>query len=152
MKCIFLGGKKASPSEMAAAAAQLAARLANPFNAGKMLSNAAIGKGIVLPGSNYIGPGNPMDREVLSYGDFLAKKHDEAYGHYLDAGHTKTNVYGGFSEADKELMESSDLSTPEGMATYLGMKIKEYSAYLTGLGVPPLPSPSPQKSQKKPNP
>ena len=58
------------------AAAKLAEKMLNPVKVGKMVANAARGKGIVLPGSNYIGPGNPMGRKVKSKGDALAKKHD----------------------------------------------------------------------------
>lgn len=106
------------------AAVQLGGRLLNPKNSFKMIRNAIRGKGLVLPGSNYIGPGNPMGRKVKSKGDALAKKHDEDYGRLLDAGYSKKRVYLGFSEADKRLMKQSDTTTPEGLTTYAGMKAK----------------------------
>jgi hypothetical protein len=116
------------------ASAQLVGRVAHPKKFGKMMKDAAKGKGLVLPGSNYIGPGNPMNRKVKSKGDALAKKHDEDYDRYLKAGYSKKKVYGGFSDADKRLMKKSDVTTPEGVATYTGMKAKQllHKAGLTG--------------------
>jgi hypothetical protein len=119
-------------SKVAKATAKLGARMSNPKNIAKMVKNAAKGKGLVLPGSNYIGPGNPMNRKVKSKGDALAKKHDEDYQRYLDAGFSKKKVYAGFSDADKRLMKKSNLHTPEGVATFTGMKAKQL-LHKTGL-------------------
>ena len=121
-------------AKVARATAQLAGRVLHPKNATKLVKNAIKGKGVVLPGSNYIGPGNPMGRPVKSKGDALAKKHDEAYARYLAAGYSKKKVYTGFSDADKKLMKKSDVTTPEGVATYTGMKAKQllHKAGLTG--------------------
>jgi hypothetical protein len=120
--------------KVAKAATKLAGRVTNPKNVVKMVGDVAKGKGLVLPGSNYIGPGNPMNRPVKSKGDALAKKHDEDYDRYLKAGYSKKKVYAGFSDADKKLMKKSDVTTPEGVATYAGMKAKHllHKAGLTG--------------------
>lgn len=119
-----LVGRLKHGAKVGIATAKLGSRLANPKNVYKMTKNAIRGKGIVLPGSNYIGPGNPMNRKVKSKGDALAKKHDEDYGRLLKAGYSKKRVYAGFSDADKQLMKKSDTTTPEGVATYAGMKFK----------------------------
>lgn len=119
-----VSGKVVKGAKVARAMGQLGRRMTNPKKVGKMVKNAAKGKGLVLPGSNYIGPGNPMNRKVKSKGDALAKRHDEDYDRMLKAGYSKKKVYGGFSEADKRLMKKSDVTTPEGIATYTGMKAK----------------------------
>ncbi len=126
------GQKIARGARVAAATGRLAARVANPKNARKMISDAVRGKGLVLPGSNYIGPGNPMGRKVKSKGDALAKKHDEDYEKYLKAGYSKKKVYGGYSDADERLRKKSDIKTPEGIATRLGMEAKRGLHKLTG--------------------
>lgn len=118
--------------KIALAGAKLAGRMLNPKNTGKMIKDAVRGKGLVLPGSNYIGPGNPMGRKVMSKGDALAKKHDETYNRMLKAGFGKKRVYGGYSYSDKKLMDRSDLHTPEGLVTYGGMKAKQL-AHKAGL-------------------
>lgn len=120
--------------KIAKAGVELTKRMTNRKNITKILKDGRAGKGWVLPGSNYIGPGNPMNRKVLSKGDGLAKKHDQAYERYLKAGVTKKRVYGGFSDADKTLMRKSDKTTAEGLATYGGMKAKHlaHKAGLTG--------------------
>lgn len=127
-----VGSKIKHGAKVAKATGQLAGRLANPKNAVKMVKDAKKGKGLVLPGSNYIGPGNPMNRKVKSKGDALAKKHDEDYDEYLKAGVSKKKVYGGYSDADSRLRKASDTTTPEGVATYLGMTAKKGLAKLTG--------------------
>lgn len=106
------------------AAVKLTARMVNPVNSTKMVANAIKGKGIVLPGSNYIGPGNAMDNPVLTKTDALAKKHDQDYDRYLKAGYSEKKIYAGFSDADKRLMKASDTTTASGLATYSGMKAK----------------------------
>lgn len=102
-----------------------------------MTKDAVKGKGLIMPGTNFIGPGNAMDKKPLSKGDALAKKHDEAYGRYLDAGHSKKRVYLGYSDADKKLQKKSDVTTPEGLVTYTGMKAKKM-LHKTGITGPKL--------------
>jgi hypothetical protein len=104
------------------AAGRLASRIVT--GAPEIALNLVTGKGLTLPGTNYLGPGNPMGRKVMSKTDALAKTHDEAYGRYLAAGYSKKQVYGGFSESDKRLMKAADTTTPEGLAAYGGMKAK----------------------------
>jgi hypothetical protein len=119
------GKKTAHGAKVGRAAARLTAKVLNPKNMAKGVYNAAKGKGIVLPGSNYIGPGNPMGRKVKSKADANAKKHDEDYGKYLAAGVKKSKVYKGYSDADKRLQKKSDTTTSAGLATYGGMKMKQ---------------------------
>jgi len=132
------------------AAVQLAAKVTNPKNVRKMVKDAAKGKGVVLPGSNYIGPGNPMGRKVKSKADATAKKHDEDYGKYLKKGHSKKKVYTKYSDADARLKKASDKTTADGLATYAGMKAKQI-LHKTGLTGKRLRDSDPvkNKSQKK---
>lgn len=130
-------GKKTAihKAKVGKGSAQLAGRLLNPVKIAKMGKDLAAGKGLVLPGSNYIGPGNPMGRAVKSKGDALAKKHDEHYGRYIDKGKVPSRkVYTKYSDADSQLLKASDTETPEGITTYLGMKAKKlaHDAGLTG--------------------
>jgi hypothetical protein len=118
--------------KVAKAVVKAGARVANPKNQAKMVKNLAKGKGLVFPGSNYIGPGNPMNRKVKSKGDALAKKHDEEYDRILKSGVSKKRLYFGYSDADKRLQKASDVTTPEGVATYMGMKGKQL-LHKTGL-------------------
>lgn len=119
-------------AKVASAAAQLAARMTNPVGQARMAAGVARGKGLTLPGSNYIGPGNPMNRKIKSKGDALAKQHDKDYERYLKAGYSKKNVYSKFSDADARLMKKSNVTTPEGIATYAGMAAKK-ALHKTGL-------------------
>jgi len=86
----------------------LAGNVLNPVKVAKSVKKAVTGKGIVLPGSNYIGPGNEMKgQKTMSRGDALAKKHDEDYDKMIKRGAKKTDVYLGYSEADKRALKSS---------------------------------------------
>ena len=55
----------------------------------------------------------------------------------------------GYSEADKRLMKKSDVKTPEGIATYLGMKAKQmlHKTGLTGKMLKDSDVPAPKKRQ-----
>ena len=140
--------------KIAKAVGKLGVRVANPKNVVKTVGNAVRGKGIVLPGSNYIGPGNPMGRKVKSKGDALAKTHDEAYSKMLAKGHSKKAVYTKFSDADKRLMKKSDVTTPEGVATYAGMKAKHllHKIGLTGKMIKDTDKAPQTKPKPKPKP
>lgn len=119
--------------KIAGATAHLAAKMTNPVNLTKMGVNAARGKGIVLPGSNYIGPGNEMKgKKPTSKNDEAAFKHDTDYGDYLKAGVSKKRLYGGFSDADQRLMDRSDVTKYDGVATYAGMGVKKLIHKITG--------------------
>ena len=117
--------KAAVKTYKVAKAARGVAKRLGPLKTAKMLKNAHDGKGLVFPGSNYIGPGNAMDKKVRSKGDALAKKHDLEYGRYHSAGFKNKRVYMGYSDADKRLQKASDVTTPEGLVTYTGMKAKQ---------------------------
>ena len=108
------------------AAGRLVGGMHNPWNLGKMGVNAARGKGLVLRGSKYIGPGNPLDMgKPTSKTDAAARLHDIDYDRLLKSGVKPSKLYLGFSKADERLMKRSDVTTPEGLATYGGMALKK---------------------------
>lgn len=144
----------------AAKVGRAGARLAKKLTAGapKTIYNAARGKGLVLSGSKYIGPGNPLNRgKPRGRADAAALQHDKDYDNYIAKGHKAKDVYLGFSDADKRLMKRSDTTTSAGLATYLGMKGKKI-LNKTGLtkrirDSDPSPKPStPPKRVKRPDP
>lgn len=122
-------------AKIAKAAAHLTAKLTNPYNVSKMLIDAGRGKGLVLPGSRYIGPGNSMNAgEPLSSADRAARLHDMDYDRLLNKGVKAKKLYLGYSRADERLMSRSDVTTYDGLATYSGMGAKKlgYKAGLSG--------------------
>lgn len=122
-------------SRVAKAGVKLARRVTNPLNITKMSINAARGKGLVLPGSRYIGPGNSLNAGTpLSSADYAARQHDRDYDKLLKRGVKPSKLYAGFSQADERLMKRSDVTTPDGLATYGGMLAKKglYKLGLTG--------------------
>jgi len=136
-----LGGAKSvartaiKGAKIAKAAGGIAADLHNPYKMGKVVVNAARGKGVVYPGSKYIGPGNAMNLgKGNTSGDRAAYRHDVAYGKYLDKGVKPSKLYAGYSSADKKLMKESDITTKHGLVTYAGMSLKKglYKMGLTG--------------------
>lgn len=137
-KAVMGGAKSATRTaikgaKVAKAAGGIAADVMNPYKMGKVAVNAARGKGVVYPGSKYIGPGNPMNRgKGTSSADRAAYKHDVAYGKYLDKGVKPMKLYAGYSEADKKLMKDSDVTTKHGLVTYGGMAVKK-GMYKLGL-------------------
>jgi hypothetical protein len=127
--------------KIAKAAGGIAMDLTNPYKMGKVVVNAARGKGVVYPGSKYIGPGNAMNLgKGNSSADRAAFKHDEEYGELLKKkseggrGIKPSKLYAGYSSADKRLMKRSDVTTKHGLATYGGMALKKglYKMGLTG--------------------
>jgi len=117
------------------AGAKLAIKLKNPINQFKMVKNAIQGKGVVLPGSKYIGPGNAMNLGAPnSSGDAAAFSHDNDYDNLLKAGVKPKKLYLGYSEADQRAKKRADVTTPDGLAVFLGMSAKQglYKAGLTG--------------------
>ena len=119
------------------AAVRLGGRLANPFNQLKFGADAVRGKGFVLPGSKYIGPGNSLDRgKPTSSADAAALQHDIDYDNTIKkhGNKIKPKLYLGFSDADDRLMKRSDITTPDGLATWGGMAVKKavYKLGLTG--------------------
>lgn len=108
------------------AGGELAARIANPKNQAKFISNAVRGKGFVLPGSKYIGPGNEMDKGApVDKADANARQHDIDYDNYLKQGHKAKDVYLGYSDADERLLKNTKADTASGMAVNLGMLAKK---------------------------
>lgn len=136
-----LGGAKSATrtaikgAKVAKAAAGIVGDVTNPYKMGKVVVNAARGKGVVYPGSKYIGPGNPMNRgKGVSSADRAAYRHDVAYGEYLKKGVKPHKLYAGYSKADERLMKESDITTKHGLVTYGGMALKKglYKLGLTG--------------------
>lgn len=102
-----------------------AKRLANPSNQAKMIGNALAGKGLVFPGSKYIGPGNEMNKgKPVDEADANAYQHDMDYDNYLKKGRSKKDVYLGYSDADKRLLKNTKATTPNGFVVKAGMHAK----------------------------
>jgi hypothetical protein len=145
-------GKKVKKTALVTkAAGQLGARMMNPYNLGKMGINALRGKGLVLPGSRYIGPGNSLNAGTpTSSADAAARLHDLDYDNYLKHGVKAKKLYFGFSDADARLMKRSDVTTPDGLATYSGMLLKKvgHKIGLTGKRIHD-PKPSLSFTQQK---
>ena len=120
------------------AAAKLAVQVANPVNIAKSVKN----KGITLPGSNYIGPGNRMvDKhgrplKTKGKGDAIAKQHDEDYDKLIKQYGAK-KVYSGYSDADRRALKHSWRAAKKGDAGALavagGMFAKKLGSKI-GLG------------------
>ena len=108
------------------AVGQLYSRLKNPRNQFKMVKNLATGKGLTLPGSKYIGPGNPMNRgKPVDKADANAYQHDVDYDNYIKRGVKKRHVYTGYSDADERLLKNTKADTPNGLAVNLGIGAKK---------------------------
>lgn len=109
------------------AAARLASKVTNPINQAKFVAKGVTGGGFVLPGTKYIGPGNRMDLgKPVNAADAAAYQHDLDYGNLINVKKKKkAKVYWGFSDADQRLMNRSDVTTPDGLATYMGMGVKK---------------------------
>jgi hypothetical protein len=119
--------------KVGAATLGLAKDIANPVNQAKMIKGAIQGKGVLVPGSKYIGPGNAMNKgKPNSTADEAAYQHDLDYGRLLSQGVSKKKLYGGFSKADERLMKRADLTTKHGVAAYGGMAVKK-GLYKLGL-------------------
>ena len=108
------------------AALRLGAKVANPLFLPQMAVKKALGMGITLPGSKYIGPKNPMALgKPVNAADAAAYEHDVAYDNYIKSGHDPKDVYGKFSKADQALMDKADVTDPSGLAAWGGMKMKK---------------------------
>ncbi len=111
---------------VATSAARLVGKVANPLFIPQMAAKQALGLGMTLPGSKYIGPKNPMTLgKPTSKADAAAFEHDKAYDNYIKQGIPAKKVYGSYSKADKVLMNKADVTTPSGLAAYLGMASKK---------------------------
>ena len=128
-----IGKKVKYAGEVAKAGGALALRLKNPVNQAKFVYNAARGKGFVLPGSKYIGPGNEMNKgKPVDQADANAYQHDVDYDNYIKKGHKAKDVYLGWSDADKRLLKNTKANTASGLAVNLGMLAKK-ALHRTGL-------------------
>lgn len=131
IKKAALGVKKVAKhvkyaGEVGLAGAKLAGRIANPVRKGKFIKDAVSGKGFVLPGSKYIGPGNEMNKgKPVDEADANAYQHDVDYDNYLKKGHKAKDVYTGYSDADERLLKKTKANTPNGLAVVLGMGAKK---------------------------
>ena len=131
IKKAALGVKKVAghvkyAGEVAKAGGVLAARVANPVGKAKFISNAVRGKGFVLPGSKYIGPGNEMNKgKPTDQADANAYQHDIDYDNYLKKGHKAKDVYTGYSDADERLLKNTKANSANGLAVVLGMGAKK---------------------------
>ena len=131
MKKILKGVQKGA--RIAKSAAVLMARAKNPVRRGKFIADALAGKGFVLPGSKYIGPGNEMNKgKPVDEADANAYQHDIDYDNYLKKGHKAKHVYTGWSDADERLLKKTKADTPNGLAVNLGMGAKKL-LHKTGL-------------------
>lgn len=122
-------------AKVGAAAAELTGRVMNPINQATFLIGGIGGEGWLLPGSKYIGPGNRMNKgKPRSAADAAALQHDKDYDEMIKSGIKPSKVYTRFSDADQRLMNRSDITTADGLATYVGMAGKKalYKLGLTG--------------------
>lgn len=128
----------------------------NPFNIARVAKDAALGRGVVLPGSSYIGPGNEMESKgklAKNDTDAAAYQHDVDYTNYLNKDKKSAkDVYAGFSAADQRLMNRANLETKEGIAAYLGMGVKKLGANLGITKKHADLNKNPQSKSKRPNP
>jgi hypothetical protein len=113
--------------DVAKAHVELGTTMLDPKTYIQMVKDYKRGKGIIFPGSRYIGPFNPMPEGGIteewmptSRGDYSAYLHDRDYGRYLEEGKTP---YTRFSEADQRMIDRAmkDLSSAESLATFYGM-------------------------------
>ena len=116
--------------QQAHTAGKLFRRVTNPKNVAKMATNAIRGKGLVLPGSKYIGPGNAMNKgKPTSRADAQAFQHDIDYDNYVKQGKVKPrHVYTGYSDADERLYQGAKKNMhkdPNALAAVLGMGAKK---------------------------
>lgn len=86
--------------------------------------------GATLPGTNYVGPGNPMDLGLpITDGDALAYEHDLAYGRLLDSGVPPKLVYAGLTQADDDAIRAArhllmNHPDPTALAVFIGLGLK----------------------------
>ncbi len=105
-----------------------------------VLLGAAQGKGVIFPGSNYIGPLNEVGEGApppTSQMDDLARIHDIQYGMLIDQG---VDAYFTFNQADVYMLEHADLTTVEGQAINLFIGAKKYLFKPENTPVEPVPT------------
>ncbi len=129
------GHRAVQVAKVARAVGGVVKDVTNPYKMGKVAVNAARGKGVVYPGSKYIGPGNAMNLgKGNSSADRAAYKHDQDYDKLLKKGVKPKHLYTGFGAADQRLMDRSKITTKHGLVTksVMGLKKAAYKAGLTG--------------------
>lgn len=96
---------------------------------------AARTKSLTLHDSAFIGPGNEIvdASKAKSISDLAARQHDIDYDNYLKSGVRSTDLYFGYSDADKRLMKRADLTHRHGIMAYGGMALKKWIHKTTGL-------------------
>jgi hypothetical protein len=114
-------------------AAILGHRVLNPVNLTKMGVRTLQGKGTILPGSKYIGPGNSLRKgKPRSVADRMAFQHDLDYDNYLKQAKLRPlQVYGSYSDADRRLLRGARKTAhkdPSSLAVYAGMGAKALGA------------------------
>lgn len=129
-KSIKKGASKVKKAaQLGHTAVQLARHVMNPVNQVKFVAGAVRGKGLVYPGTKYIGPGNPMNLGApTSKADALAFQHDKDYEDYLSKGYKPKHVYTRYSSADKRLLKEAKKNahkSHEHLALVLGMGAKK---------------------------
>lgn len=103
------------------AVANLAGNLLNPVKVAKSVKKAVTGKGLVLPGSNYIGPRNEMKGHPKSRGDAIAQQHDQDYDMMLRRGAKTADVYLGYNQADRRALKGSWKAAKKGSGQALAV-------------------------------
>lgn len=98
-------------------------------------------RGFVLPGHKYEGPGNSLNNGVPSNEmDAFARKHDlqYAWASYLYANKRidKPTFESKIHAADEELATNSNMTSLDGIAANLGMRVKKFVEHFTGLLYP----------------
>jgi hypothetical protein len=130
-------GKKA-PKAVEAGAALLGMATTALKNMPAVLFERAQGGGLHYPGSNYIGPGTPVDSAgpPTTDMDALARIHDIHYSYLETQG---VDVYKTFNMADRYMLARVDLTQPDGWAVLLGINAKKvFKNDFTP--IPPIPS------------
>lgn len=119
-------GKAVKGGAVVTSATRLASKLMSPSLLPQLAAKKFLKLGLTLPGSKYIGPGNPLNLGApVTSADAAAYRHDKAYDHYIQSGIPASDVYTKFSKADEQLMKESDITTVHGLATYGGMGLKK---------------------------
>lgn len=105
------------------------------------------GLGATLPGTRYVGPGNPMDLGLpLTDGDALAYEHDLAYGRLLDAGISPKRVYTGLTQADDDAIRAArhvlmSHADPTALAVFIGLGLKRGASRMVAQALDTVPEP-----------